>query len=796
MPLEKTPGDIEENRQYYPIDSFAEDVAQEFADNKDFFGYDLKKVVDEKNPFKKAFLNEIQAHYEAYFQAEYSSGDKKPSIIIKVVGNEIVFVYSKMITKYKKGQAHSSRPKVLKKVSLSIAPDSLAYKALMWGQEHKKMERELAAEISGGVDADQEPDQEVAPPPAAEPELDQASDQEVAPSPANELVMEEGHLEVVISSGYAAASAFIKKINSLMLNFIDVDRTLSSDNPKLDVVLDFAKGFELVEGSYPEINAIKAIDYIPGEEFSIDFVGEVTHDIREQFSPDKFNEELFEAFVFTKDQQGQSTVSEKNPLRASTASAQRTSNVPAYSEVVSTSPEAIGKFWNSVLKRRKNKNFMQLFEAWEKRQSKFHDLRKAGVGLNDVNNNKYERFLRLASIYLKRIENLDGNMRFEVDFRGNEKAEKFIGAGHMLPPTVGTIRVWKNGKILFDNAERKIAANGKIGYWTTDKGKGSRTGYAFVHTGYVIEALSGKGTSVGSVDIAESSDEVSDTKVDKKEVFDKVDYKVVEIPAEASPTGQRAKIFVPTGPKELINKTLELYTFFHGDHKKEFEKRLATFGIESKAKKMWKAGVNAIIVVPESDQSVSANNRWKNYTTGNLNKLIDKSLTQVQKLQARKEAVPVNLHVVFFSGGHRVVRSFNKSEKYKVSSLISLDGTYTVDPIVDAVEKGAKLYMVTGGPGRTVRNAAIIEDRLTNNDIKFVHVPYGKGHYTPAKKYLLDFMSMAAGVKKPEVVADTGQPGGQDEIQAGGLVEKQKQKVDVAGSHPDFPFKKAPLLTK
>ncbi|MBI2638603.1 M15 family metallopeptidase [Candidatus Peregrinibacteria bacterium] len=121
-------------------------------------------------------------------------------------------------------------------------------------------------------------------------------------------------------------------------------------------------------------------------------------------------------------------------------------------------------------------------------ETSIRTLRNGGVNLRENDENYLEKFERLAAAFLTPAAstlNKEGHLEYHVDFHGNELAEWNIGAGHCLPPSVTSIRVFdESGAELFHDSERGIK-DGRVGYYEKSTGA-----YISIHTGYRIEILS------------------------------------------------------------------------------------------------------------------------------------------------------------------------------------------------------------------------------------------------------------------------------------------------------------------
>lgn len=164
------------------------------------------------------------------------------------------------------------------------------------------------------------------------------------------------------------------------------------------------------------------------------------------------------------------------------------------------------------------KGFLLGLQVRQKEQAKIREemsglqgvraLRNGGVTIEADGENHLEKFQRLAAAFLTPVQetnNQDGHLEFLVDFGGNDEAEWNIGAGHCLPPSVKTVRVFDgSGSELFHEASRGIK-NGRVGYFDNVTGE-----YASIHSGYRIEVLG-------------TGDEASDEGI-KKQIAEERDF--------------------------------------------------------------------------------------------------------------------------------------------------------------------------------------------------------------------------------------------------------------------------------
>lgn len=132
----------------------------------------------------------------------------------------------------------------------------------------------------------------------------------------------------------------------------------------------------------------------------------------------------------------------------------------------------------------KDEKSKQEFSQWAAKQIDSELLRRGGVDSSLNAKDVLAKHVKLVAEYLNKIEDIDGHIVFEVNFKGNELAEWKIGAGHLLPATVAAIKVYDaEGKVLTQNAVRGIR-DGRVGYFDSASGA-----YIPVHSGYRLEIV-------------------------------------------------------------------------------------------------------------------------------------------------------------------------------------------------------------------------------------------------------------------------------------------------------------------
>jgi hypothetical protein len=134
--------------------------------------------------------------------------------------------------------------------------------------------------------------------------------------------------------------------------------------------------------------------------------------------------------------------------------------------------------------------FLDKAGKWNHQQQS-DELRKAGVSAEEDEKDFTAKNVMLAAAFLERAKETP-QMRFKVDFKGNQLAEYKVGAGNLLPPNVSAIKIYnETGNVVCARAFRGIdPVTGRIGYF--DEAAFKETGrydYIPVFTGFEIEIL-------------------------------------------------------------------------------------------------------------------------------------------------------------------------------------------------------------------------------------------------------------------------------------------------------------------
>jgi hypothetical protein len=115
-------------------------------------------------------------------------------------------------------------------------------------------------------------------------------------------------------------------------------------------------------------------------------------------------------------------------------------------------------------------------------------IRLAGISQQENEKNYLKRHSLLSASFLNRSHNTS-DLKFKVDFKGNQLAEWRVGAGDLLPPNAIKIKI-----ITPDGSQmigvRKINPNtGRIGYYEESALNSNTYNYLAIHTGYEIQVL-------------------------------------------------------------------------------------------------------------------------------------------------------------------------------------------------------------------------------------------------------------------------------------------------------------------
>lgn len=133
--------------------------------------------------------------------------------------------------------------------------------------------------------------------------------------------------------------------------------------------------------------------------------------------------------------------------------------------------------------------FLKKTREWEQSEN-VDEIRRAGVTSAENEKDPLKKHEMLSSLFLERDKKASGKMSFKVDFKGNDLAERKVGAGDLLPISAKAIRVqYADGRIV-DRAIRTInPSTGRIGYYDAAALEQGIYQYIPVFTGTTIDVL-------------------------------------------------------------------------------------------------------------------------------------------------------------------------------------------------------------------------------------------------------------------------------------------------------------------
>ncbi len=254
--------------------------------------------------------------------------------------------------------------------------------------------------------------------------------------------------------------------------------------------------------------------------------------------------------------------------------------------------------------------------------------------------------------------------------------------------------------------------------------------------GYDPDRSSFKG-KVGSVDL--KMPEVVDGPLDTETEI---------VPAGKPPTGEAMTINYSKNPELMAKEPCYIYSF-HGDGG-SMGAYLAEATSEVDA--LRKAGVNAILIVPEYDTSKGTDNRWR-YLDEKCDAMFDFVFEKFKK--------PGKINLTSFSGGYRAVASIlaNSKHRAEINSVSMLDSTYpdSNDPVnkllAKFVQDGGNVKAFTGQGAATEAGVSAIKAELAKNPGtgSFEHIDTNLSHGRVNKDYLQAAMAFAGNVQLEEI---------------------------------------------
>lgn len=154
-----------------------------------------------------------------------------------------------------------------------------------------------------------------------------------------------------------------------------------------------------------------------------------------------------------------------------------------------TSQEAdLAQFRKEFLEAKKdNTEAVDFFESLDNPTAEnVTKLRRGGFELSENEKDTLKKHTRLSSAFLEAAKEDTDKISFRVDFKENETAARYVGAGDLLPANVESIRVLDDyGNVVSSKAVRNINNRRRIGYYDAETGE-----YVPIHTGFKIIVLS------------------------------------------------------------------------------------------------------------------------------------------------------------------------------------------------------------------------------------------------------------------------------------------------------------------
>ncbi len=222
-----------------------------------------------------------------------------------------------------------------------------------------------------------------------------------------------------------------------------------------------------------------------------------------------------------------------------------------------------------------------------------------------------------------------------------------------------------------------------------------------------------------------------------------------------SPTGQPLYVNFSNNP-DLLKKDPVYVTYFHGDGTWTIDRVLGDTEILKHIEALRKAGINAVLVIPECDKSKKMDDRWDFFKDTpskfeKMAKFLDESLGKTGVF-----------NFISFSGGYRGVAAALKHSspdvRKRVQAVSMLDSTYADydDNVGDALIDQAKLYgadvvMYTMRSGKTIGYAESIFTKYKSSPGtgSMDHVRSNKSHRGVNNDFLLAAVSRLGGVEVP-----------------------------------------------
>ncbi len=171
-------------------------------------------------------------------------------------------------------------------------------------------------------------------------------------------------------------------------------------------------------------------------------------------------------------------------------------------ENISSQQADLAEFRKEFLEAQKNNtDTINLFESLDNPTAEnITKLRRANFELSDNEKDTLKKHTRLSSAFLEATKEQD-KISFQVDFKENETAARYVGAGDLLPANVESIKVLDDyGNVVSSKAVRNINSKHRIGYYDSETGE-----YVPIHTGFKIIILSTRTDSSRSLSAENSA---------------------------------------------------------------------------------------------------------------------------------------------------------------------------------------------------------------------------------------------------------------------------------------------------
>ncbi len=138
---------------------------------------------------------------------------------------------------------------------------------------------------------------------------------------------------------------------------------------------------------------------------------------------------------------------------------------------------------------KEKEEFLKKARQWDQ-GGNMDEIRRAGITAAENEKDPNKKHELLSAIFLERDKKANTKMSFRVDFKGNDLAERKVGAGDLLPISAKAIRVqYADGRII-ERAIRTInPTTGRIGYYEAAALQQGIYQYVPVFTGTTVDVL-------------------------------------------------------------------------------------------------------------------------------------------------------------------------------------------------------------------------------------------------------------------------------------------------------------------